>query len=421
MKKITSLLLIMMVSLASIFAAGANESPEPGAILNAYSTQMEMVEKEVSSDSLYLETVYEVELGASVSKVALISEIADLSGADLTDVSNVFVAVVKAGGFDELAMTYSDEKAAARLESYGVEADECAKYVACALDSHLVSADLAKCLMGSTVKKDAASTVLMNIAQANGEARNYLGRVSDSDIMNKIATEFNSYYIFSDGNLDIVGKELVKAQASTGYNLKKEGTNSNFVPSLSIKYGHASEKHLKQLVALLNSEGIDAKIQIEPKVSVYQYLLEWGPVPEPSYSYFVEQYSDDLYLANALEYDALFEFESTEDLLDFDRIINQYSKKNSVNQAEGSDVKLISGAWWQPLYSTQEMYDADAYQTIYDCVALDGGYSIHPFTLVETKEQLKADMMKLTDAEIDLREFYVNNAFYRYLTGTSWE
>ncbi len=391
-------------------------------LLSSCATQKGMMESEVSSDSLYLSSVYEVELVDSISKADFIAEISSLSGADLSEVDDAFVALVKAAGFDELAMTYSDEKADSRLDAYGVKAAASdAKYVACALDAHLISAELVKSLTGDTIKEDVATTLLMNVAQANGDARNYIGKISDSDIMNKIATAFNSYYIFSDGNLDIVGKELVKAQASTGYNLKKEGSNSNFVPELTIKYGHANEKHLKQLVALLNSEGIDAKIQIEPKVSVYQYLLEWGPVPEPSYSYFVEQYSDDLYLANALEYDALFEFESEEDLLDFDRIINQYSKKNSENQAEGSDVKLLAGAWWQPLYSTQKMYDADAYQTIYDCVALEGGYSIHPFTLEETKEQLKADMMELTDAEIDLREFYVNNAFYRYLTGTSWE
>jgi len=391
-------------------------------LLSSCATQKGMMESDVSSDSLYLSSVYEVELVDSISKADFISKVASLSGADLSEVDDAFVALVKAAGFDELAMTYTDEKANSRLKDYGVKAsDSDAKYVACALDAHLVSSDLVKCLTGDTIKEDVATTLLMNVAQSNGDARNYLGKISDSDIMNKIATAFNSYYIFSDNNLDIVGKELVKAQASTGYNLKKEGTNSNFIPELTIKYGHANEKHLKQLVALLNSEGIDAKLQIEPKVSVYQYLLEWGPVPEPSYSYFVEQYSDDLYLANALEYDALFEFESTEDLLDFDRIINQYSKKNSENQAEGSEVKLLAGAWWQPLYSTQEMYDEDAYQTIYDCVALEGGYSIHPFTLEETKEQLKSDVMELTDAEIDLREFYVNNAFYRYLTGTSWE
>ncbi|MGD1821924.1 MAG: hypothetical protein ACPKM0_04070 [Pleomorphochaeta sp.] len=392
-------------------------------LLSSCATQEVMIESDVISDSLYLSTTLDVNIEDSISEDQLIDEIATISEMDLSTVSDVFVALVKAGEFEELALTYTEEKAQARLDYYGISDVKTsdAKYVACALDAHMIDIDCAKSVLADSISSDVANTLVMNVAQVLGVARHYVGKVSDSDIMNKIATTFDSYYIFSDNNLDIVGKELVKAKASTGYNLKKEGENANFISDLTIKYGHCEEKHLKQLVALLNSEGIDAKLQIEPKVSVYQYMLEWGPIPEPSYSYFVEQYSDDFYLVNALEYDALFEFENEADLLDFDRIINQYSKKNSENQAEGSDVKLISGAWWQPLYSTEDMHDEDAYQAIYDCVALDGGYSIHPFTLVETKDQLASDMRILTDATIDLREFYVNNAFYRYLTGESWE
>lgn len=393
-------------------------------LLSSCATQNSVVESDVKSDSLYLESVLNVELNVeTVSKSDLINEMATISNKDLSGVDDVFVALVKAGDFEELALTYSDEKAKERLAYYDVKSslDSDLRYVACALDSHMISSELVNSVVSDDVSKDVASTLLMNVAQVNGVARHYIGNISDEDIMNKIATAFDSYYIYSDDNLDIVGKELVKAKASTGYNLKKEGNNANFVSELTIKYGHSDEKHLKQLVALLNSEGIDAKIQIEPKVSIYQYLLEWGPIPEPSYSYFVEKYSDDLYLANALEYDALFEFENEADLLDFDRIINQYSKKNSENQAEGSDVKLISGAWWQPLYSTVDMYDEDAYVAIYDAVALEGGYSIHPFTLEETKDELAANIKKLTDAPVELKKFYVNNAFYRYLTGESWE
>ena len=393
-------------------------------LLSSCATQKNVLESDVKEDQLYLENVLNIDLnGEFVSKADFIDEVATISGADLSDVSDVFVAIVKASGFEELALTYSVEKAQERLDYYQVSEIESSdsKYVACALDSHMIDPSLISSILDDDINKDVASVLLMNVAQVNGNARHYIGSVSDQDIMNKIATAFDSYYIFSDNNLDVVGKELVKAKDSTGYNLKKEGFNSNFVSSLTIKYGHCDETHLKQLVALLNSEGIDAKIQIEPKVSVYQYLLEWGPIPEPSYSYFVEQYSDDLYLVNALEYDALFEFESEADLLDFDRIINQYSKKNSENQADDSDVKLISGAWWQPLYSSVDMHDEDAYVAIYDSVALEGGYSIHPFTLEETKDELASNMRDLTNAPIELRKFYVNNAFYRYLTGESWE
>lgn len=383
------------------------------------------LQSNVKEDSLYLENMCQISIvDASIATQTFISDAAEISKKDLSDAIDVFTALVKATDFEELALTYTSEKAQARLDYYGVSkvGNFDPKYVACALDAHLIDASsVNKIVKENDIDSAIATTLLMNILQVNGEARNYLGNVSDEDILNKVASAFNSYYIYSDDNLDVVGKELVKSKASTGYNLKKEGFNSNFIPSLTIKYGHCEEKHLKQLIALLNSEGIDAKIQIEPKVSIYQYLLDWGPIPEPSYSYYVEQYSEDLYLVHALEYDALFEFDSEAELLDFNRIIEQYSKKNSENQAEGSDVKLISGAWWQPLYSTVDMHDEDAYKAIYDGVATQGGYSIHPFTLEETKDELAANIKKLTDAPVELRKFYVNNAFYRYLTGESWE
>ncbi len=383
------------------------------------------LQSDVKDDSLYLENMCQISLvDASIATQTFIADAAKISEKDLSDAKDVFTALVKATDFEELALTYTSEKSQARLDYYGVSkvGSYDARFVACALDAHLIDASsVNKIVKDNDIDSVIATTLLMNILQVNGEARNYLGKVSDEDILNKVASAFNSYYIYSDDNLDIVGKELVKSKASTGYNLKKEGFNSNFIPSLTIKYGHCEEKHLKQLIALLNSEGIDAKIQIEPKVSIYQYLLDWGPIPEPSYSYYVEQYSEDLYLVHALEYDALFEFDNEAELLDFNRIIEQYSKKNSENQAEGSDVKLISGAWWQPLYSTVDMHDEDAYKAIYDGVATQGGYSIHPFTLEETKDELAANIKKLTDAPVELRKFYVNNAFYRYLTGESWE
>lgn len=393
--------------------------------LSSCATTNDVVQSEVKDDLLYLESRYEINLfDATIEPSIFIENCETISGVDLSDVTDVVVALVKASGFEELAQTYSIEKAKERLSYYGVNhiGSFDAKYIACALDAKLIDSEIiSKLVKADEIDGSVAATLLMNVAQVNGSARNYLGKISDEDILNKVATAFNSYYIYSDNNLDVVGKKLVESKASTGYNLKKDGFNSNFIPELTIKYGHSDEKHLKQLIALLNSEGIDAKIQIEPKVSIYQYLLEWGPIPEPSYSYYVEQYSDDLYLVHALEYDALFEFENEADLLDFNRIIEQYSKKSEQNQKDGSDVKLIAGAWWQPLYSTTVMHDEEAYKVIYDSVATENGYSIHPFCLEENKDELATIMQTYTDAPIVLNKMYVNNAFYRYLSGESSE
>ncbi len=180
---------------------------------------------------------------------------------------------------------------------------------------------------------------------------------------------------------------------------------------------------MKQLVALLSSEGINALIQIEPKTSIYEYMLDWGPVPEPSESYYVEQFSEDLYLVHAIEFDLYLEFDTTQDLQAFDDIIKQYSKKNDENQAEGSDVKLISGAWWQPLYSAVFNPDEEDFTEVVDNVlySSDGAYSIHPFTTVEDSPALIEREEALGEGVTEAKTIYVNNAFYRYLTGVDYQ
>ncbi|MFA6696567.1 MAG: hypothetical protein WCR85_08050, partial [Sphaerochaeta sp.] len=150
-------------------------------------------------------------------------------------------------------------------------------------------------------------------------------------------------------------------------------------------------------------------------------LLDWGPVPEPSPYYMVLENSEDFYLAYAVEYDAKFEFEKKEDLLKFDQIINTYAKKNDQNQAKDSNVALLRGAWWQPLYSTTFNADSQAYQEIVDCILMEDGYSIHPFSLLENKDNLINTLEELSGLEVQEKALFVNNAFYRYLTGADYQ
>jgi hypothetical protein len=135
----------------------------------------------------------------------------------------------------------------------------------------------------------------------------------------------------------------------------------------------------------------------------------------------VLEFSNGFYLAYAVEYDAKFEFDSPEDLLKFDGIINKYSKKNDTNQAKGSTIKLIKGAWWQPLYSATFNPDPSAYIEIVDCVLEEDGYSIHPFSLVETKANLINTLESLSGLDVIQRTIFVNNAFHRYLTGSDYQ
>lgn len=81
---------------------------------------------------------------------------------------------------------------------------------------------------------------------------------------------------------------------------------------------------------------------------------------------------------------------------------------------------MISGAWWQPLYSASFKPNDSDYAMIYDNIlySSDGAYSIHPFTLPEGKDALQAKEAELSGRKPVSEVRYVDNAFYRYLTGT---
>jgi hypothetical protein len=414
MKKMTGIALTLLIVISLMGCATMNDQ---------HQSEMYSGEK----DSIYLLEYFSIPMmEGTIDTIAFDSAMDAVLQRDVVDEDNfnVFISLIEATNLSELAATYTSSKASIRLEQAGITSTDpaIAPYVACALDAHLVTPMVTKELLESpTLSADMATYLLMQVAKANGLSRNGIGNISDEDILEKISLAFNGYTLFSDNNLDEIGALAVQQKASTGYNLKKDSDRANFLSSYTIKYGHSDETHLKQLVVLLNSEDIDAKIQIEPKVSVYEYLLDWGPVPEPSPFYSVLQFSDDLYLAYAVEYDVKFEFEDVADLKKFDGIINTYSKKNDANQAEGSDVKLIKGAWWQPLYSATFNPDEQAYKEIVDCVLSEDGYSIHPFSLKETSQDLVNALEELSGLDVSVEPFYVNNAFYRYLTGEDYQ
>jgi len=407
-----SLFFSMLLIAALLFSAGINEE-----------TQFND-----PSNAAYLEHYFQIKLSsASLDAAQFGSALTAITGKSvlLKANSDIFKALVDAADLSQLALTYSNKKAMERLSSYGISEAipaEVQRYVACALDANLLPASIANNLLASRyVDNETAANLLMSVANATGASRNYIGKVSDSDILMRISNAFDGYTLFTDGNLDEIGAMTVQQRASTGYNLKKDADDARFLTSRTIQYGHSDETHLKQLTVLLNSEGIDAKLQIEPKVSIYEYLLDWGPVPAPSEYYMVLEFGENFYLAYAVEYDAKFEFASHEDLLKFDATINTYAKKNDANQAKDSKIALLKGAWWQPLYSTTFQADAKAYTEIVDCVLEENGYSIHPFSLLENKQNLINTLQNLSSLLVQERTLFVNNAFHRYLTGADYQ
>ena len=377
----------------------------------------------------YLEAYYgiapfEGEVSLDAFNAALEAVGAPAIEGDALTMENAVQAAVRLAGMEELALTYINDDAPDKVKDVladaGIEvAEEYAPYMACAIDMGLIDLD-------EPFVAEAVATLLYDALAISDRARNAIGRVFDNDILYKLSGVLNAFIIFDDEQLTELGTEIVLRGATTGYNLKYAGFDANFLDKYTLKYGHSDVKHAMQLVALLNSEGIDAWIQIEPKVSVYEYMIEWGEPGEPTPTYAVLQVSDDRYLCYAVEYDMMLEFDSTEDKEAFHDIIETYAKKydDSFDEEGNLTEKLLDGSWWQPLYSSTTEMENEEFGLLYDNVVYDadGLFSIHPFSLPENQQAI-ADVVAEVAPELSVSPvaIYVNPAFMRYITGEDYQ
>ncbi|MEM1484413.1 hypothetical protein V6615_05975 [Oscillospiraceae bacterium PP1C4] len=327
----------------------------------------------------------------------------------------VKLAVIGAN-FEELALTYPAEKSAASLKKNGVEKSidsAYASYLACAFDTLLITKEQAAAADANTaLDKATAMELLMAVADANGTARNFIGYTDEADIYSKLINAREAFVMFDNEKLSSIGAQAVMNKVTTGYNLRNSNYDAKFIPELTLRYGHSTTKHASQLLGLLASEGIVAKVQLEPKTSIFEYLPEWGDIPPATPEYVVERINDNLILAFSSEYDMVFEFATQEDKLKFDGLIMDYAKKDAEDQKG-----LLFASWWQPLYvSSVEM--KEGYNQIYDNVITDGVYSLHPFCLPEDLEKVAAGFKAIDPAvKIEAVPLWCDEPFYRYLKG----
>ena len=379
-----------------------------------------------SENMQYLNSYFEISnVSDTVSAQEFCAMLEKISGMELsyentnTGMLQLLQPIMQASGMEELALTFPEEKYSKILADHNIKffsLDEItAKYAACALTTGLIDA---KDLTNTSISKAQALRVLTAVADATGQGRNFLGYSNDADIYGKLNNMWNSFEIFSDETLDQIGRQAVQNKVTTGYNLKKESYDARFIPELTLRYGHDDIKHANQIIGLLQSEGIVAKVQLEPKISVYEYLLDWGPVPEPEPRYEVRQYKDDFYLVYAVEYDLALEFRSASDKTKFDNLILTYAKKSGENaDAEG----LLYGSWWQPLYTSSSTM-AGNYRKITDNIVTNGEYSIHSFCLEQDAEKVKQEL-DITNSFVHViqKTLWCDDAFYRYLAGNDYQ
>lgn len=329
-------------------------------------------------------------------------------------------AAAKAAELKELGYTYSEEKVAAALKKAGISYKkggaltlQAAQELAVAIDTGLVSANALKpASVEGAVSAELASQLLAKVAEFHGSAKNYLGTIADEEIFGKLAQAWNESQIIKAGELQELVDKGLKQNLITGYNLKDATFDPHFDPQRTITYGHSDIAHAIQLIGLLKSEGVDAKVQFEPKTSAFIYLKEWGE-PVQTADYQVVQIENGNYIAYAKEYDLSLEFDSVEEKEKFQPLVLKYAKRDQEDMTG-----LLKASWWQPLYhSRTELAD---YAVITNNVLKDGRYVVQSFSLNEESPKVVEGFQKLNDkVKVETYKFWVDQPFFNYLNGES--
>jgi hypothetical protein len=288
-----------------------------------------------------------------------------------------------------------------------------AQEIAAAIDTGLLPEPFFNLLKDKQpVSKSLAAVLLGKTLTFKGQYKHFIGTVNDPAIYAELLDAYQTSGIVKAPDLQKVGDEALKKNLVTGYTIRDSRFESNFIDSLTITYGHSDIQHAVQLIGLLRSEGINAKVQYEPRTSAFIYLKEWGD-PGQSETYEVIQIENGNYIEYAKEYELIFEFENAQDKARFEPIILKYAKKNEEKQSG-----LIYKSWWQPLYYSQTFLPD--YKLITNNKLSDGRYYVESFSLNEKSANVVAGFKQIDPtADVTSYQFWADAPFFRYLNGES--
>ena len=299
----------------------------------------------------------------------------------------------------ELAKTYPKEKIEKSLKGYKnikTESSEALSHKAVLVDLNITSVEM--------LNKKNYSTITEYVSDFLDNNENSLGNISDKNIFEKVLVKWNDTVPAKD---NLLLEKLNVALANglmTGYNLKNINSYANFDKALSVSYGHNDITHAIQLIALLKSEGVDAKVQLEPKTSAFLHNPNWGT---PNYDHIILE--DGKIVVTPTEYDLKFQFANNNDKIKFTKLVDLYSKKDSKDQ-EG----LIYKSWWQPFIQTDKI---EGYQMLISHLVKNGDFEANVLTLPKNSKAFVDFMKKGSDLKVTTQEVWVNPAFYRFMEG----
>ncbi len=301
----------------------------------------------------------------------------------------------------ELAQTYSKEKINNSLNGYKNLNKEDIK----TLSEKAVLVDIGAITIDELNTNKNIEKILNDYtADYLDRSENSLGNISDKNIVERINKKYSSFKVIEKNSLIDTLNEALAEGLTTGYNVKNNSEHANFNPALSLTYGHNNIKHAGQLIALMKSENIDAKIQIEPKTSAYLHMADWGEPAKPNIVM-----DNGQIVITPLEYDLQFEFANNEDKIKFIKAVEKYAKKDDANEKG-----LIFDAWWQPFMQTEKV---DGFYLLTVNMASLGNYTAYVLTLPEKSEALMKKLSENKNITLTKKDVYVNPSFYRFMLG----
>ncbi|MBL8164438.1 MAG: hypothetical protein JNJ61_20790 [Anaerolineae bacterium] len=413
-RSMTLFLLILLSSILIILPTYAQEQPAASSLLADQISDY----ADFLSDHYAITLPEVVEQSQFTDSVLLIAPAAEIpSEIDLEGFNNLEAVLLALyyTNLDELAFTYPESKIEAGLSTLSAVPEGLPlprqQELTAAIDAGLVDATFAAAYdLNAPVSAESAYYLLGQILDQTGQYKHDIGFVSDPDIYNHLIYTWESFDQVLSPDLQSPANQLIRDGIITGYNLKRTSLNADFDPQRTIIYGHANIDHARQLIALLRSEGLDARVQLEPKTSAFLYLAEWGePTASPEFQ--VEALDDGNYIAYAKEYDLVFEFSDTATRDLFDTIIKTYAKKDADDEPG-----LILGSWWQPLYSSTVAIPD--YIAVKNNVVYVGDFYLQSFSLTENSEAIIDSFTSdYPSGTVEVWDLWVNEAFHNYLLG----
>jgi len=318
--------------------------------------------------------------------------------------------LIKLADLEELAYTYDASKM--NILFHDVITDEAIlsnvqlQYLAVAVDLGLVFKGKLRFLdIHSSLTKDFAYHLLFKTTLFVNNKKKFIGYVTEPDIISRLEEKWNSPGMIPNPDIENVMNDLIRNKFISGYHIKMSEEVANFDHHLKITYTHDNFKHVKQLVGLIISENIQAKINIEKKHSTFIYYNEWDITENLT----VEPINDKIFLASRLESDIVFEFASPDKKDLFRAVTNDFAKKE-FNRSKN----ILFQSWYEPLITSD--VPLNSYNRISEIRIQHGSYMILTFV---TEETLTKALNKLSEfyekSMIRSRSVWVNDDFYLYL------